>query len=142
MQWQNDRCSGKDHVSWAYKTLFLSGCTDVINVVKHPFLNESNPDASNNSRNNLNHEHDAGRNLYIMAKLQVSSKVTDLVTCDVSKCLEDGVGKGPSWKHVSSNKFIYHCVWMFWEVVAISMDKGIENMNDKRIAMTTAQIGS
>ena len=46
-----------------------------------------------------------------MAKLQVSRKVTDLVTCDVSKCLEDGVGKGPSWKHVSSNKFIYHwCV--------------------------------
>jgi len=66
---KDNGCSGENRGSWAYETLFLSGCANVLNVVKHPILNESHPDASNNSGDNLNDKHDAGRNFHIMANL-------------------------------------------------------------------------
>jgi len=102
-----DRCSGKYCGSWAYETLFLSGGANVLDVVKHPILNESHPDATNNSRDKLNGEYDAGGNLHVMAKLKVTSKDASLEACN-SKGLEDSVGNGPTWKHVTSNNLIHH----------------------------------
>jgi len=105
---KDNGCSCKNHGSWAYETLFLSGCANALNVAKHPILNESHPDTSNNSRDNLNNEHDAGRNFHIMANLQVCNKENSLRTCHVSNCLEDGIGNRPPRKYVTSNKFIHH----------------------------------
>ena len=105
---KNDGCSGKDCGSWAYKTLFLVGCANTLNVVEHPILNKRNPDASKDSGNNVNGEHDAGRNFHIMPKLQVCSKVDSLVICHVSNCFEDHIGNWLPWKHVTSNKFEDH----------------------------------
>ena len=82
--------------------MFLVGCANVLDVVKHPMLNKSNPEGANNSRNNLSGEHDTGRNLHIMPELQVESKVTGLVICHVSNCFEDHIGNGPPWKDVPS----------------------------------------
>jgi len=88
--------------------LFLLGCANILNVVKHPILNESNPDAGNNRGNNLNGEHDAGRNFHIMPELQVCSKFSSLEICHVSNCFEDHVGNWLPWKHVTCNKFKHH----------------------------------
>ena len=83
-------------------------CTDVLNVFKHPILNKNGPDERNNRTNNLNGKHNAGRNLHVMSKLQVSSKVDGLSSCNYYNCLEDGIGNRMSWKHITSNQFTHH----------------------------------
>ena len=84
------------------------GCTNVLDVVKHPILNDSNPDATQNASNYLDEKQGVGRNFHVMAKLHSSSKVTGLRSYSVYNCLEHGIGNGPSWKHVTSNKLIHH----------------------------------
>ena len=105
---KDDRFSGKNCGLGAYEGMFLSWCANVLDVVKHPILNKSNPDRSNNSRNNLSDEHDPGRDLHVMSKLQTCGKFTGSATCNISNRLEDGICNGPPWKHVTRDEIIYH----------------------------------
>ena len=80
---------------------------NVLDVRQHPVLHEGDPDASNGGSDDLDHEHDARRDLHVVAELEISCKADGLVGDDEADGLEEDVGDGSAWEHVSGDELVH-----------------------------------
>ena len=72
---------------------------------KSPALNHDDDETGDRAGGDLRDKHDSGRDLHVMAKLQVTGEVEGLLRHDGAVNLEDHHGNGLSWDHVARDEF-------------------------------------
>lgn len=84
------------------------GCADVRDIVDHPCLDEGTEECADEGGRDLDTEHGTGRDLHVVAKLEIAGETDGLNASDESDSLEDHVCDGSTREDVSDDKLVHN----------------------------------